>query len=89
MHVHRQNRHLERRDSVRPYDAAFVIVLLNCRSHNARYPDTVATHRQDLITAIFTLNGGFQCFGVLGTQLEDVTDFDTTFDQQRTLTIRA
>ena len=37
-------------------------------------------HRQDLVTAIFTLYGGFQCFGVLGTQLEDVTDFDTTFE---------
>ena len=89
MHVHRQNRHLERRDSVRPYDAAFVVVLLNRRSYYTRYPDTVATHRQDLVTAIFTLYGGFQCFGVLGTQLEDVTNFDTTFDQQRTLTIRA
>lgn len=79
----------ERRDSVRPYDASFVVVLLNRRSYHTRYPDTVATHRQDLVTTIFTLYGGFQCFGVLGTQLEDVTNFDTTFDQQRTLAIRA
>ncbi len=73
----------ERRDSVRPYDAAFVVVLLNRRCYHTRYADTVATHRQDLVTAIFTLYGGFQCFEYLF-QLEDVTDFDTTFDQQRT-----
>ncbi|MNI86434.1 hypothetical protein D3C73_1435300 [compost metagenome] len=81
MHVHRQNRHLERRDSIWPYNAAIVKVLFNSGSNNASHPDTVAAHGQNLVTTIFALNGSFHCFRVLGTQLEDVTDFDTAFNQ--------
>ena len=89
MHVHRQNRNLERGDSVRPQNPAIVKVLLNGGRHHARHTDTVAAHRQDLVTAIFALYGGFHRFRVLGTQLEDVAHFDTAFNQQRTFTIRA
>lgn len=79
----------ERRDIVRPDDAAFVVVLLNRRSHHARHPDTVATHGQDLVTAIFTLNSGVQRPRVFIAQLENVTDFDAALNHQGTLTVRA
>ncbi|WP_394327202.1 aminoacyl--tRNA ligase-related protein, partial [Enterobacter cloacae] len=46
VHVHWQDRHLERRDVIRPDNATLVVVLLNRRSHHARYPDTVAAHGQ-------------------------------------------
>ena len=89
MHVHWQNSDLERCDGVWPYNAAIVKVLLNSGSHHASHPDTVAAHGQNLITAIFTLNGSFHRFRILGTQLEDVAHFDTAFDHQRTFAVRA
>ncbi|CCJ85275.1 hypothetical protein BN133_1652 [Cronobacter dublinensis 582] len=89
VHVHRQNRDLERRDSVRPDDTAIVMVLLDSRSHHARHADAVAAHGQDLVAAIFALNGRFQRVGVFGAQLEDVAHFDAALDKQRTLAVRA
>ena len=89
MHVHRQDRHLERSDVVRPDNATLVVVLLNSGSNHTRHPNTVAAHGQDLVTAIFTLNGGVQCAGVFITQLEDMPDFDTAFDHQGAVAVRA
>ena len=89
MHVHWQDRHLERRDVIRPDDSAFVIVLLDSGSNNARYANAVAAHGQNLVTAIFALNGSVHCARVLIAQLEDVAYFDTAFDHQGTLAVRA
>ncbi len=89
VHVHRQDRNLERRDGVRPDDAALVVVLLDGGGHHARDPDAVAAHGQDLVTAIFALHGRFHRFRVLGAELEDVAHFDAALDQQRALTVRA
>ena len=89
VHVHRQNGDLERGNGIWPYDATIVKVLFNSSSDYASDPDTVAAHSQGLVTAIFALNSGFHRFRVLGTQLEDVADFDTAFDHQRTFAVRA
>ena len=89
MHVHRQDRHLERRNRIRPDNTAIVKVLLNRRRHHASDPDTIATHGQDLVAAIFALNRGFHRLGVLRPQLEDMTHFDTALDKQGTFAVRA
>ena len=65
VHVHRQDRHLERRNRIRPDDTAIVKVLLNRRRYHASHPDTIAAHGQDLVTAIFALDRGFHRLGVL------------------------
>ena len=61
VHVHWQDRYLERRDVIRPDDSAFVIVLLDSGSNNARYANAVAAHGQNLVTTIFALNGSVHC----------------------------
>ncbi|MOA12862.1 hypothetical protein D3C78_1328870 [compost metagenome] len=89
MHIHWQNRDLERGDSIWPDDAAIVMILFDSRRHHASDPNTVAAHGQDLITAVFALNRRLHCFRVLGAELEDMADFDTAFDQQCAFTVRA
>ena len=66
VHVHRQNSDLERRDGVRPDNAAIVKVLLNSGGHHAGHPNTVAAHGQDLVAAVFTLYRGIHRLRVLG-----------------------
>ncbi|MOA23573.1 hypothetical protein D3C78_1442030 [compost metagenome] len=66
VHVHRQDGHLERCQIIWPYDATFVVVLLNRSSHNTRDPDTITTHRQDLVTTIFALNRSVKRLGIFG-----------------------
>ncbi|MNE93500.1 hypothetical protein D3C80_1913580 [compost metagenome] len=57
MHVHWQNSDLEWCDSIRPDNAAIVMVLLNRRSDHTGHADTVTTHGHHLVFAIFALNG--------------------------------
>ncbi len=65
------------------------MVLLNGCGNHAGDADAVAAHAHHLITAIFTLNGGFQRVRILGAELEDVTHFDAAFNLQCTFAIRA
>src|SRR5471030_1597566 len=54
MHIHRQNGDMERRDGQRPKYPAIIMVLFDGSSHHAGYADTVTTHGERKVTAVFT-----------------------------------
>ena len=58
------------------------MILLNRGAYNPGNANAVAAHRHDLILAIRILHGGRHGLAVHGTQLKDVTDFDTARDTQ-------
>ena len=88
LQVDRYYYHLERGERVRPDNAVFVIVLLDRGANDAGDADAVAAHFQHLLFTVLVEHAGTERFGVLGTQLEYVTNFNTARDRQRALAVR-
>src|SRR4029077_11162916 len=73
---------LERGNGLRPDDSALIVILLDGRGHDARHTNAVTTHVQGHFLATFVEDDPFHGLAVLGSQLEDVTDFDAPDDLQ-------
>ena len=88
LHIHRHNRYLERGDLRRPDNPAIIVVLFNrCRDHTAD-TNSVTTHSHHLRTAIFTLHRSIHRLRIFCTQLENMSDFNATFNLQRAFSAR-
>ena len=85
LHVDRDQRHVERRDRLRPDDAALVVVLFDGGRHDARHADAVTTHGHHHRLALFVEHGGIHRGAVLAAELEDVADLDAAGDAERAL----
>ena len=57
--IDRRERYLERCDRLRPDDAAFIVILLDCRGHDPRYTNTIAPHDQGHRLAVFVRQVAF------------------------------
>src|SRR3954468_177585 len=86
LHAHGHEHNLEGRNGIRPDDAAFIVILLNRRGHDARHTDAVTTHVEAHFLAAFVENDAFHGLAVLLTQLEDVTYFNTAGNLETSMT---
>ena len=80
MHVDRHQCDLEWGDRVGPDNAIVVIVLFDSGSDNATDTNTVTAHAHKLLFSIFIEHGSFHRFTVLGAELEDMTNFNASFN---------
>ncbi len=72
-----------RRDGDRPLDSLVVMRRLDDRAHEARRPDAVASHQDGFALAVFVGERNVERFGELGSQIENVADFDAGAAKQR------
>ena len=83
----RAQHHRERRDRVRPDDAARVVVLLDGRAEDARHADAVAAHLHQLRLAGLVEEGGVHRLAVLGAEVEHMADLDAALDGEHALAV--
>ena len=88
MQANGHDAHVKRRDGVGPYDAVFIVALLDRRCHDTSDADPITAHIHRLRFAGFVEIGGPQCFAVLGAQGVDdsyinmgSTDFSALAEQ--------
>src|SRR3569833_2264889 len=86
LHAHGHEHNLEGRNGIRPDNAAFIVILLNRRGHDARHTDAVTTHVEPHFLAAFVEYNALHGLAVLLTELEDVTYFNTTGNLQTSMT---
>ena len=80
---------VEGRNGAGPDDAEFVVVGLHDGRHEPFHADPVATHDRRSPLAVGVKEGGVHRLGVAGTQLEDVSQFDSAMHFQVATALRA
>src|SRR5690606_5677777 len=83
MHVHRYNGDLEWRNSVWPDNAVLIVVLFDCRGDHTGTANTVTAHFHHGLLAVGIQYSGTHRCRVAGSQLENMTHFDTALEQYR------
>jgi hypothetical protein len=84
----RAQHHGERRQGIRPDDAACIMVLLNGGRRQPRDANAIAAHFHELRFAVHVQKGGVHGLAVLGAQVKHMADLDTALDRQQPFAIR-
>src|SRR5207244_3592909 len=76
-------------DRGRPDDAVLVVVLFDRGRHHAARADPVRAHDKWLLGAVLVEEARLERLGVLGLQLEDVSDLDRHLEEKLPTAVRA